>query len=232
MSDGTEVDRRSVQAPARLAARIAATFSAPGSLARSIRERPRWIDVLLISTAVAVLAAATLPAEFFLSAAEDAVTRRGAPVEITSSPGEIVRWGRYLAMLNALIGHPLLAFALAGLLTLIFTVLAGGRTRFAEHLALSSHSLLILALGTLAGIAVRLATGDPSAEISLALLVPGTAAGSFREMLALLNPFTIWMLVVVAIGVSVLDPRRSRRSSLAVLLGFYLALVVVLTVAV
>lgn len=232
MTGTTELHRRPPPAPASLAARIAATFLSPAALARSIRERPRWIDALLISTAVAVLAAATLPAEFFLTAAEDAVTRRGTPVEITSSPAEIARWGRYLAMLNALIGHPLIAFGLAGLLTLIFTILAGGRATFAEHLALTSHALLILALGTLTTILARVLLADPTAELSLALLIPGPRTGWLGEMLGLVNPFTVWMLIAVAVGVSVLDPGRSRRSSLAVLLGAYLTLVIVLTAAV
>lgn len=208
--------------------RIAATFIAPARLADSIRDRPRWLDVLLLSTLVAIAAAAMLPDEMFLEAVRDPVSRRGTPVEVTSPPGEVVRWGRYLAMMSALVGHPLLAFALAGVLTLAFTVVPRGSNRFLEHLALSSHALLIPALGSLIGLALGYATGGEP-HVSLALLAPFLDDGSTaRELLALISPFTLWMLVVLAIGVARLDPRRTVLASASLLVGGYLALALIL----
>ena len=225
-------DETTVSTPLSLGKRIAATFTAPARLAGSLRERPRWIDVLLISTLVAVAAAAMIPEEVFLTAAEEAVNRRGAPVEITSPPAEIVRWGRYMAMLNALVGHPLVAFGLAGVLSILFTVLSGGRNSFTEHLALTSHALLIVALGTLVSMVLGLATGATVGDASLGALLPAvdpeTAAG---EVLALINPFTLWMLYVVGVGVSVLDAARSRRTTLGILLGGYAVLVLAIVLA-
>lgn len=225
MSQALREDRATA-GPAPLGARIAATFTAPARLAALIREQPRWIDVLLISTVVAVAAAAMIPGEVFLTAAEDAVNRRGAPVEITSPPEEIVRWGRYMAMLNALVGHPLVAFGLAGVLSIIFTVLPGGRNSFTQHLALTSHALLIVALGTLVSMVLGIATGAAVGDASLGALLPFVDPDSaMGEILALINPFTVWMLFVVGVGVSVLDPARSRRVTLGVLLGGYALLV-------
>lgn len=208
--------------------RLVATFTSPSRLAEAIRERPRWLDVLLISTAVAIAAAAMLPAETFLEAARDPVSRRGTPVEITSPPDEVVRWGRYLAMLSAIVGHPLVAFALAGVLTLAFTVVPRGRNSFVEHLSLASHALLITALGSVVGLALRYASGG-EAHVSLALIAPFLEEGSVaRELLALISPFTIWMLVVVAIGVARMDPRRTVLATASVLVGGYLAVALIL----
>lgn len=230
MTDTETAARREVEpsAGSTLAARISATFASPSRLADAIRERPRWLDVLLLSTAVAMAAAAMLPAETFLEAVRDPVSRRGTPVDITSPPGEVVRWGRYLAMLSALVGHPLVAFALAGVLTLAFTVVPRGRNSFVEHLALASHALLIPALGSVVGLAFRYVSGA-EAHVSLALLTPFLAPGSMaRELLALISPFTLWMLVVVAIGVARLDTRRTVTATASVLVGGYLALALIL----
>lgn len=209
--------------------RVRATFLSPGTLADLIRERPRWLDVLLVSTAVAIAAAAMLPPESFLDATRDAVTRRGAPVEITSPPEEIIRWGRYMAMFSAAVGHPLVAFTLAGVLTLAFTIVPRGRNTFMQHVALASHGLLIAALGSVASIVLRYLTGEEGSQISLALLAPFVDRGSGPyEFLALVSPFTIWMLIMVALGVARLDPDRSRATSAAVLVGGYLAVALVL----
>lgn len=217
------------RAAAPLATRMAATFTSPARLAGLIRAHPRWLDVLIISTGVAIIAAAMLPAETFLEASREAVTRRGEPVDITSPPEDVVRWGRYLAMLSAAVGHPLIAFALAGLLSLAFTVAVDGRNTYVEHLALASHALLITALGTLVGLALGYLVGPEHAHPSLGLLVPFLERGSaIRELLSLISPFTVWMLTVVALGVVRLDPRRSSAASLAILVGGYLALAMVL----
>jgi hypothetical protein len=214
---------------APLGARITATFASPRKLIELIRDRPVWVDVLIVSTGVAIMGAAMLPPETFLDASREAVSRRGTPVDITSPPEEIVRWGRYLAMLSAVVGHPLIAFALAGLLTLTFSLVPGGRNTFVEHLSLSSHALLIPALGTVVGFALGYLAGPEHMHPSLALLVPFLPTGTpVLEYLALISPFTLWMLVVVAIGVGRLDPRRSSASSTAILVGAYLVLALVL----
>lgn len=214
---------------APLGERIAATFASPARLIELIRPRPRWVDVLIISTGVAMIAAAMLPPETFLEASRDAVSRRGTPVEITSSPEEIVRWGRYLAMLSAAVGHPLIAFALAGLLTLAFSIVVDGRNTFVEHLSLASHALLITAVGTVVGLLLGIFAGSEHAHPSLGLLVPFMASGSpVREVLSLISPFTIWMLVVIGVGVGRLDRRRSPATAVAMLVGGYLALALAL----
>lgn len=214
---------------APLSERIAATFTSPARLAELIRRRPRWVDVLIISTGVAVIAAAMLPPDTFLEASRDAVSRRGTPVEITSPPDEIVRWGRYLAMLSAAVGHPLIAFALAGVLTLVFSVMVAGRNSFVEHLSLASHALLVAAAGTVVGLLLGLVAGPEHAHPSLGLLVPFMDPGApLREFLSLISPFTIWMLIVMSVGVGRLDPRRPTAATTAVLVGAYLVLALVL----
>lgn len=210
---------------ATLAERVVATLSSPRALGALIRERPAWLDVLALSTAVAIASAAMLPAEGLVEGLQDPVNRRGAPVEITSPPSEIVRWGRYLAMLSALVGHPLIAFVLAGLLALIFGVIARGRASFPEYLSLSSHALIIAGLGMLVAVVLQHLTGDPDAYPSLAAAAPFLRSGStVRDYLELINPFTLWMIVVLGLGVAALEPRLSRPVPTVVLLGGYLVI--------
>lgn len=210
--------------PPALGTRVVQTFVAPRALFRTFHHAAPWVDVLVISTVVAMVAAAGQPDEVFLQQVEGAVTRRGEPVEITSPPSEITRYGRYLAMLSALVGHPLIAFAVAGLLTLIFTVLGRGGVDFGRYLAVASHALLIPALGMLVALAAGLATGR-LVVLDLAALAPGTGDdGWARRLLLGVNPFHLWMLVVLGLGVGELDAKRSWISATALLVGLYLGL--------
>lgn len=214
-------------APRPLARRIVDTFVAPRRLAASFRETHPWQGPLLITTLVAVAAAAALPAEYFLEQLENPVNRLGRPVTVTSSPEEIVRWGRYLQMFSALVEHPVVILMVAGLVTLLFSVLGGGRVGMRSYLALTSHAFLISALGLLLTVAWHLVTGDAEAQPSLAFLAGGRGGGALARLLGVLNPFTLWMLLVLAVGVDELDERRSLPAAAAVLFGLYLVLAVV-----
>ena len=205
--------------------RVGQTFAAPARLFAGFHDGSPWLGVLAISTLVAMAAAATIPAEYFLAEMVDPVTRLGKPVEITSSPSEIVRWGRYRQVLSALAMHPLIAFGMAGVLTLVFTMIGRGRATFRQYLAVSSHALLITALGAVVGMAMRLLTADADAEPTVATLLsfagPAVARNAF---LASLNVFSLWMLLVLGVAVAVLDGRPSWVRPAAALLGVYMLL--------
>ena len=214
--------------PRPFLARVRDSFAAPRSLFAGFSAAPPWFDVLLVSTLVAAIAVLAAPDEAFLAQVQHAVTRRGAPVEITSSPEAIVRYGRFLSMIGALVGHPLVAFGLAGVLALVFGVLGGGGATYRQYLGVVSHALLIPALGTLLLLAAALLLHRPL-PTPAALLFPGLdPAGHLGRFLAGLDPFRLWMLALLGLGVSVLEPRRSWPAATLILLGAYLALEAVL----
>lgn len=198
--------------------RLRETFLSPRRLFRGFGEEAPWLDVLLISTAVAALTWALQPGDVFLEQMRHPVTRMGEPVVLSSPPAEIVRFGRWNAVLSALVGHPVLAFSIAGVLTLVFTVAGGGAAGFRQYLAVAAHALLIPAAGSL--LALAAAAAGAAAPWS-----GGWSAGEalVPRTLAALDPFVLWMLIVTGVGVEQLDRRRSLGGATALLLLLYLA---------
>jgi hypothetical protein len=209
---------------APLPARIKATFLTPSSLPDLLRSAP-WLDVLLISTGIALLAVLGAPDEVFLEPMRDAVSRRGEPVVITSPPEDIVRWGRAMTMLGTLATHPMIAIFLAGFLTLVLSSAGGGAGSYRDYLSLASHGLLIPALGTLLALAIRISTGISSGWGAPAPL-PDSGTGSLFETAALaVDPFVLWMLVVLALGAARFDGKRPTWRIGLLLVGAYILLV-------
>jgi hypothetical protein len=185
------------------------------------------MDVLLISTVIAVLSVLLVPDEIFTEQMTDPVSRRGRPVELTSPPEQIARWGRAMGMLGTLATHPMIAFVIAGLLTLIFTRIGRGRGGFMSYLSLSAHALLIPAAGTLVWMAIHLTVGQAATGGPLSALIGAPSAS--RTLLAALwsvDPFLLWMLVALAIGVREIDGRRSAVAAAAILIPSYLLVLV------
>ena len=228
------MQNRSVSDVRPLSRRIVDTFAAPRRMASEMRVHAPWQGPLLITTAVAVIGAASLPEEFFLSRAEKPVDRLGRPVAITSSPEEVVRWGRYRQMFSAAVEHPVVVLLVAALITVIFSVAGRGHASMRQYFALAAHAFLISAVGVLLTAAWHLATGNAEAQPSLALLLGSsgdTAQPAATRFLGLVNPFTLWMLLVLAVGVDELDRRWSFPAAAGVLIGLYLALAAVLAAA-
>lgn len=209
-----------------LGGRIRDTFVAPTRLVAVIRERAPWLDALGLATAMAAIAVAAEPAGFYLDQMEDPVNRRGVPVEITSPTEQVVLWGRVMALFSALVGHPMLAFAAAGVLTLLFRVIARGEGSFRQYLSIASHGLVILSLGMLFANVLRALTGDPALLPTVGALSGAASDGLTGGVLHGLHLFTIWMLVMLGIAAAALEPRLRRGTATAWLLGGYVALVV------
>jgi hypothetical protein len=210
-----------------LGARVRDTFFAPARLFSSFGDSPPWADVLALATILAVAVAISEPAETYLALVEDPVTRRGEPVEITSSPAQVVLFGRVMSGMNAVVGHPLIAFGIAGLLSLVFTVIGRGSISFRQYLAIAAHGLLILSVGMVVALFLRLLTGNPDALPTLGAMLPVAPESSWvGRVLDGINLFTLWMLGVVALGVASLERRVTRAGAATLLWGGYGALVV------
>lgn len=216
-----------IEADRPLGARVRDTFFAPARLFSFFGDAPPWADALAIATILAVAVAISEPAETYLALVENPVTRRGEPVEITSSPAQVVLFGRVMSGMNALVGHPLIAFGIAGLLSLVFTVIGRGRIAFRQYLAIAAHGLLILSVGMVVALFLRLLTGNPEALPTLGAILPLAPESTWvGRALDGINLFTLWMLGVIALGVASLERSVTRRGAATLLWGGYGALVV------
>ncbi|CAN5800681.1 hypothetical protein BH23GEM3_BH23GEM3_02520 [soil metagenome] len=221
-----DVDDPQGSAPSSLGRRVVATFVSPSALFAAFRDHAPWVAPLLISMAVGILVIALLPDETFTVGMEHAVNRRGVPVEITSDTATIARWERIRLAFGVVVTQPVIAGVIAGLLTLAFSILLRGEARYRQYLAVTTHSFLISAVGALIVLPLQLTYADPEIRLSPTLLLPGLAdAGFVGRFLDGINLFSIWMLVVVALGVTAVNRRRSAALPIMLVLGLYLALV-------
>lgn len=218
LNDSSPVGHPSAGKTAPIQERIRAVFLAPSTLPGRLSPDFPWLDVLLITTVIAMLGVFAIPDSAFLEPMQDAVTRRGDPVEVTSPPHVIARWGRIMGMLATLATHPAVALAFAGALALIFGVFLRGPMNFREYLGVATHMMLIPALGTLISIVIALITGG-SGDVEAA----SSGSEGIRLVLSI-DPAVIWMLIATGVAISAMDTRRSGVRAGLVLVGAYLVL--------
>jgi hypothetical protein len=201
------------------------TFVAPGRLFEYFREDTPWVGPLLIAIVVGLAVMLVIPSELFVEQARQSVGRAGPQGGQMPDPEQIATFARIGGAAGAAIATPVMAFALAGILSLVFTVLGGGSAGYMQYLAVTTHSMLITTVGGLITLPVQILQGDLQARLSFALFAPFLDADFvIYRVLQGLEVFTIWALVVVALGVAVVNRRFSWAATAGILVGFYVVI--------
>jgi hypothetical protein len=203
-----------------LPARLAKVFFSPGELFAALKERPVWGGAMLVAAVVVGLAMALIPTDMWIEIARNSMIESGQEVPPGfESAGGIVR---FFSILGPIIMTPVMMFVLAGVMTLVFSFLAGGEGRYKQFLSVVAHASIISAVGALITVPLKLAQGDPSVTLSLGTFFTFLEDGYFLRVLKMLDLFALWSYVVMAIGVTKMDPKRSMGFAL----GFFLVFAV------
>jgi hypothetical protein len=195
-------------APGRLpniAVRWLQTFYAPGELFARLRERPAWGAALLLGAIAAVASFVVVPPDLWEASFRQQMLTAGADVPAGFDFGRVAQ---LLGGAGTALFWLVLAFVLAGVLTLIFGFVLGDNGRYVQYLSVVSHALLIAATGALLITPLKIMQQDLQLTLNVGLFFPFDRESYAGRVLALLDLFMLWSLVVIGVGASKIDPRR------------------------
>jgi hypothetical protein len=118
-----------------------------------------------------------------------------------------------------------MALIFAAIYWAAFNTVLGGMASFKQVLAVITHSQVIGALGMVAALPIALTTGKmtPTGPFNLGALAPGLEAGTtLAAFLGSISVFSLWGLVVTAIGLGVLYRRNSTNIAITIIAIFLL----------
>ena len=191
--------------------RLIGAVVAPVRTFRAIAERPTWLVALLVVCLTPVLPGVLAAPKIDW---EDVVRTQieRADVDVPSEQVEqgIAMWEKIGPVLTYV--GPLLIAIAALLFTVVFWgafTLAGGQVGFERSLAVVAHAMLPVAVGALLAVPVVLGLDTIGAEhlesgsylqSSLGAFAPDDAGPVLLALLSKIDVFTIWTLVLLAIG--------------------------------
>ncbi len=133
------------------------------------------------------------------------------------------RVGVYLGPIFVLVGMTVWSLLQTAIYWAIFNALLGGTATFKQVLAVVTHSLVIGALGMVIGAPIQLWQGTMSmgGPFNLGALVPMLDETSFlARFLGTISVFTIWGLIVLAIGLGVLYKRKTTNIAIGLFAAY------------
>lgn len=202
--------------------RVVGTFFSPGETFEGLKDEPSWAGVLLIGAGVTALATGFIPVEAWEAMLREQLQASGG--ESPADPASMAAVVRWTGVAGAVVFWFVWALLVAGVTTLLFAFFLGDEGRFRQYFAVVSHALLVLALGAVVTLPLKIAQSDPRVSLSLATFAVGMEEGYLYRLLRFLDLFTIWALVLVALGASRLDPARTWKGATTALLTVFLGM--------
>jgi hypothetical protein len=212
---------RALSLPERL---IGAIFS-PHATFESVVAHPAWMAVIAVTTLLTVVGwFVFLSTEVGQQASIDQQFQQreawGQPItpeveaQINAS-GPFLRW---FTVVMLLVVGPLIGFAIAGLLFVVFTALLGGGATYKQNLAVVAHAGVVPTLVGLAVLPLNYLRGSMSSATNLGVFVQMLPEDSFLvRFLGMIDLMWVWYLIVLAIGLGVLY----RRKTSTIAIGFF-----------
>ena len=207
-------------------------FSDPAAAFNRLVAHPRWVGAFLVVAVVTVAGTqATYP--LIMQMQRDAITQNP---QLSEEQADLImqRYERPLTpvwrvMTSAfqVIGIAIWLVIMSAVLMFGGNILLGGEAKFKTILAVATHSWLVTIPKMLLTAPLMLAKGSAAVSTSLQVLIPadrwmtplGVALGAF-------DLFSIWMVVLIIIGISAAY-RFSRAKSAAIVVSLYVFMVLV-----
>jgi hypothetical protein len=205
--------------------RLLDAFFSPAKMGREVARDPRWLGALLVMLALIALSSALLPAEMFAEVQRRAALQRG----VTPPPmsDQTLRMIRIFSIIGGPLAVGVITFVFAGLYTFLFAFVLGDRGKYRQYLALTAHAGIIPAVFAVALVPLRIQTGDPQFGLNLASFLVFLDPGYLLNVFRMMDLTQLWASAVTAWGVHEIDARRSFASAFIVLVGFIVAVALV-----
>jgi len=217
---GTGIQQPTSQSAGNPFADVVKVLYEPGEVFERVRARPSFLAPFV--SIIVVMCAVFFVNLSYMKVAIQAQMATAAPGRPIPSTGVLIGFGVVFTII--ILGLLLLITGLT--LYVLSSVLGGGEAKFGTMLSVATYSAVpaTIVMAIVSAIVVHLqgpgqltSPQDLQPPLGLDLLAPGTK-GFVGALLAGINPFTLWGLVLTAIGVSTTQ-RMSKGSAYGVAVG-------------
>jgi hypothetical protein len=217
--------------------RIFGIFYEPGKVFADVAERPRWIAPVLIGILLALAFSYSMSTRVgWEQTIRQTLAKNARTADLPADQKEqaIARGAKVAGVIGwvgALFGPPLFILVIAGVLTGLFNALLGTELKFIQAFSITAYALLIRGLYTVMLILVMYLKPPEEFDIQVSPFSPAAYMNRLENpkwLMALagsLELFTIWTIIVLALGFSVASKKLSFTKSLITIVIPWLLLV-------
>jgi hypothetical protein len=206
--------------------RLFGVFYEPGKVFADVAERPRWIAPMLVSILMGLMLVYAISTHIGWEptirqtlannprTADMPADQREKAIATGAKIGSIVGW------IGAVVGAPLSVLIIAGVLTGVFNGLLGTELKFIQTFAITAYAMLVRALFTALLILLVYLKPPEDFNIQVSPFSPAAYMNSHEtpkwlmSLAGSLDLFTIWTIILLALGFSVAARKLSFTKAL------------------
>lgn len=220
--------------------RIIGVLFSPKATFEDIARKPSWLLPVVISTILGIASTVVLNQrvdwrDYIMQQMEKSPRAANMPADQKEKQAEIsAKVTVYIVYLAGAIGSACFAVVVGAVMMLAYNLLAGAGASFSQSFAIAAHTLVVGIVSTPIFLLVLLlrpkGTIDPENPVAtnLAAFLPEESSKWLMTLCKSVDIFTIWMLVLIAIGFAAVNPKKLKGSkSYAIAFSVWGALVLV-----
>lgn len=203
----------------------------PGKTFEALASRPSWLPALLLLVATAIgLSAIVTPKLDMRQVIRDTIEERGAnlseaQIEQQVEMAETLKWA---GTFSQIVIQPLVYLIMAGVFLIVFRLM-GSDLDFKQSLSVSVHGMMPFAVATALTAPIVFSREELSMQevqnsrflfSNLAAFAPEEASKALTALLSSVDLFSIWALILLAIGFQIVG-RVSKGTAFGVVLGLW-----------
>ena len=205
-------------------ARIFGIYFSPRKTFEYLRTKPKWLLPFIIICLVALLSN-YLAKDIAIQEQKERVqmserlTEEQKDQYLERIEASASGWQSYIQLLATPVVIFIILAMVAGIFLFFGNMLFGGQASFRQMLSLNTHAGLVAVPGAIVKVPIMLAQGTTKVQTSLAVLLSADAEGTvLYRLLSKFCIFTIWEVILLIIGVSVIYRFSNGKSSTMVLI--------------
>jgi Yip1 domain len=204
--------------------RIIGVLFSPKATFEDIARKPSWLLPVVISTLLGIAATVTMNKRMdWRDYISQQIEKNPQAANLSAEQKERqIEMGTKITTASVyavgVLGSTLFALIVAAVMMLAYNLLVGAGASFAQSLAISAHTLMVGLVSTPVLLLILFlrpkGTTDPENPMAtnLAAFLPEDSAKWLMVLCKSLDIFTIWMLILLAIGFAAVNPRKLKGS--------------------
>jgi hypothetical protein len=217
--------------PLGLFARIVGMITAPRATYENVVKAPQPFGILFVSALVIGIAQTVLQMDPRIQQASvemqiqgyERFSGKAATPQVREQVEQRSKATVYLTPIGPLIALPIFCLLATAIYWVVFNAVLGGTASFKQVLAVVTHSQVFGAIGIVAGAPIQYSQGTltPGGPFNLGALVPMLPDSSvLKTLLSWTSVFTVWSIIVSAIGLAVLYRRKTLNIAIVLFIVY------------
>ncbi|MBN1503869.1 MAG: YIP1 family protein [Candidatus Eisenbacteria bacterium] len=192
---------------------------APTQVFTELERKPEWLAPVVICILVAVLSSIILVPSVILPHQRQLMEERGLTEEQLEAARPWLESGRTLiiAVVTSVVGTPIVLLIVAGVFHLVCGLLLRGQANFMRTFSVAAFAWMVSLPEAIVKVPLALASKSPEVQTGLGLLMARDQSAGFgyrfvQSVLSNVDIFTLWKVVLLALGVAVMFKFTRRKS--------------------